>query len=409
MSEAKSSGQQWVSSANLWSMELIGNVRNWASIIEANTMEQAQKIAAMPFVAGPLALMPDAHLGKGATVGSVIPTKGAIIPAAVGVDIGCGMIAVRLNLTSAHLPDHLYGLRDGIEIAVPSGVGRGHIFNSDWDRMRHTRKVPAYDGPTQLTGKQVNTITDQMGTLGSGNHFVEVCLDEIDRVWLVLHSGSRGIGNQLATQHINKAKGFMKEINMSLPDPDLAYFLEDHADFQDYIRDLLWAQKYAFENRAVMMNATIAVAKSFFEGKDVKEQERINCHHNFTQREVHNGDKVWLTRKGAIQARTGDLGIIPGSMGAASYIVRGLGNELSYNSCSHGAGRTMSRGQAKREITDEELIADMGDRVWLDRDVHELRDESPRAYKDIDVVMNDQKDLVEIVHNLHSIVNYKGL
>lgn len=388
-----------------------GNVISWASILDENAMEQAQKTASLPIIAGRLALMPDAHYGIGSTVGSVVPTEGAIIPSCVGVDIGCGMAAVKTNVWAKGLPDDADEMFRAIEEAVPAGMGKGHSFDTDWDRERRTRKVPSYNGSTDLSGKQINTITEQFGSLGGGNHFVEVCLDENDQVWVVLHSGSRGIGNQLASGHIKLATTLAKAADIKLPDPALAYFMQGTPEFDNYIADMLWAQSYALANREAMLDA---VMKRFWSwvgtgGSRADEVERINCHHNYTEQEVHNGKSVWLTRKGAIRARRGDLGIIPGSMGAATYIVEGLGNPDSYNSCSHGAGRVMGRKEAERRLTDDSLIALMAGKSWNIDDVHQLRDESPEAYKSIDVVMEDQKDLVRIVHTLHQIINYKGV
>jgi len=390
------------------SIEQFENVLSWAVDLEDEARQQAIRSAALPFVEKPLALMPDAHYGIGATVGSVIATTGAIIPAAVGVDIGCGMIAVRTQFTSKNLPDNLDELHNQISKAIPSGVGKKHDFKSDWDRMRHTNKGPSYDGPTKLSGKQVNKITDQLGTLGSGNHFVEVCLDEQDRVWLVLHSGSRGIGNELAKVHIEKAKGLMKKYFIELDDPDLAYLTQGTPEFNDYIKDMLWAQKYAMANRSVMMSAAVEQLGKFL-GEPVKSREHINCHHNFTQMEYHHGKNVWLTRKGAIKASKGDKGVIPGSMGASTYIVSGLGNAASYESCSHGAGRRLSRTKARKEITVEQLREEMKGKTWNENDALTLLDEAPEAYKNIDTVMEAQKDLVKIDHTLHSILNYKGI
>lgn len=385
----------------------VGNVLNWASDIEDNTMEQAQKTARMPFVRGHVALMPDAHLGFGSTVGSVIPTAGAIMPAAVGVDIGCGMIAVETSLRDVTLPDNFHKFLSDVEAVVPSGVGQGHEFQTAWDRERHQRKSPPFTGSSSLTGKQVNKIVEQFGTLGSGNHFVEVCLDERDQVWVVLHSGSRGIGNQLATDHIKRAKGLMKERLISLEDPDLAYLVEGTPEFQAYIADMLWAQEYAMENREVMMNAVLARLWAFV-GTGF-EARRINCHHNYTARENHGGQNLWLTRKGAIRARVGDHGVIPGSMGTSSYIVSGLGNASSYTSCSHGAGRRMGRKAAERTFSVDSLREAMGDRTWNSDNAKALLDEHPGSYKDIDQVMADQKDLVTVEHTLRQILNYKGV
>jgi tRNA-splicing ligase RtcB len=377
---------------------------SWASILDDLTLRQAENTASLPFVHPHVALMPDAHLGKGATVGSVLPTREAIIPAAVGVDIGCGMIAVDTGLTSGALPDDLGGLHGMIRAAVPAGVGQGHDTGADLARWL-TERVPA----TELTDKQRATAAAQFGSLGAGNHFVEVCLDERDQVWVVLHSGSRGIGNQLATQHIEGARGLMAKYFIDLEDRDLAYFVEGTPEFDAYIQDMLWAQDYAMGNRERMMDATLRALAEFLDLSDLPEQTRVNCHHNFTEREHHLGGNVWLTRKGAIRARTGDRGVIPGSMGTRSYIVSGLGNPASYESCSHGAGRRMSRGRARKELDLDGLRTAMVGKAWNDRDAEALLDEDPRAYKDIDQVMADQADLVTIDHTLHQILNYKGL
>lgn len=387
----------------------IDNLLVWASEVDQNTLDQAAKASRLPFVDGHVALMPDAHVGIGATVGSVIPTSGAIIPSAIGVDIGCGMIAVETRLNASQLPDDLGKLLLDIESAIPSGVGRGHAFKTDWDRERHTRRVPPYSGSTKLTGKQVTKITDQFGTLGSGNHFVEVCLDETDQVWLVLHSGSRGIGNQLATRHMEVAKGLMRDMSVVLEDPALAYILEGTPEFDAYIRDMLWAQEYARSNRDAMMDAFLAKFRAHVGVHGSVEKRRINCHHNYTEKEHHGGRSVWLTRKGAIRAAAGDMGVIPGSMGTSSYIVRGLGNEDSYSSASHGAGRRLSRGQARRELTASSLKEAMAGVAWNHRDASKLVDEHPQSYKDIDQVMADQRDLVAVEHTLHQVLNYKGV
>jgi tRNA-splicing ligase RtcB len=392
----------------------IGNVLSWGSDVEKNTIEQAAKASRLPFVKGHLALMADAHVGMGATIGSVIPTQGAIIPSAVGVDIGCGMIAAETDLSAEDLPDGFEGFLGRIEQVVPAGVGKGHAFATHDARARWTAEAPSFTGSSQLSGKQITKITDQFGTLGSGNHFVEVCLDERDRVWVVLHSGSRGIGNQLATQHIEAAKGLMKKLFISLEDPDLAYLVEDTAEFDAYIADMLWAQDYARANREAMMDAVLSELWTFV-GTDSgpydeigHEVRRINCHHNYTEREHHHGQNVWLTRKGAIRARADDLGVIPGSMGTSSYVVRGLGNPASYDSCSHGAGRRMSRSRARKEIALEDFVSSMEGRGWQVGKADQLVDEAPQAYKDIDQVMADQADLVAIEHTLHQILNYKG-
>lgn len=395
--------------------ELIGNVLTWGSDTEDATIEQAAKASRLPFVSGHVALMPDAHVGMGSTVGSVIATEGAVIPSCIGVDIGCGMIAARLlGIRADQLPDNMDPFLSHIAKAVPSGVGQGHKFKDAWEEEKHTRKVPPYNGGSDLTGKQVHKITEQFGTLGSGNHFVEVCVDETGAVWLVLHSGSRGIGNQLATSHINVAKGNMARLGEKLEDPDLAYLIEGTPEFKAYIADMLWAQDYAYANRQQMMTRVMDEFLTFT-GLG-SSGYTINCHHNYTEQENHNGKRVWLTRKGAIKADKGDLGVIPGSMGTSSYIVEGLGNPASYNSSSHGAGRRMSRGRARRELSVDSLRAAMKGKTWNgmegnawgETDAKKLVDESPAAYKSIETVMDDQKDLVKILHKLTQILNYKG-
>jgi tRNA-splicing ligase RtcB len=379
-----------------------GDVLNWASDLDPNALDQAQRTAAMPFVTGHVALMPDAHVGMGATIGSVIPTEGAIIPSAVGVDIGCGMIAAELPFTSDVLGDDLTRLHGHIAQVVPAGVGRGH------DRAQAAAAQLLADPRAQrLTAKQERTAGEQLGSLGSGNHFVEVCLDERDRVWVVLHSGSRGIGNQLAKQHIEGAKGLMRRYFITLDDPDLAYLVEGTPEFDAYIDHMLWAQDYALANREVMMDAVLTQVAAFV-GYHVEVSRRINCHHNFSEREHHQGRNLWITRKGAIRARTGDLGVIPGSMGTRSYIVEGNGSAASYTSCSHGAGRRLSRGQARRQLDLDGLRTQMAGRAWNEAQAEQLLDEDPRSYKDIDQVMADQHDLVTVRHTLSQVLNYKG-
>jgi tRNA-splicing ligase RtcB (3'-phosphate/5'-hydroxy nucleic acid ligase) len=386
---------------------------NWASTLEDQAREQAERTSRLPFIAGHVALMPDAHWGLGSTVGSVIPTKGAIIPAAVGVDIGCGMVAVETDLVADGLPDSLDKMLGYVEMVVPAGVGKGHERRPMAEDAARYAKVPAFpDTSDSWDDRLQRTAMDQFGSLGSGNHFVEICLDERDRVWVVLHSGSRGVGNKLAQAHINTAKGLMKRYFIDLEDPDLAYFVEGTPEFEAYITDMLWAQRYAMANREQMMDAVLIQLWGFV-GVDVdhgvgNEVQRINCHHNYTEREHHHGKDVWVTRKGAIRARTSDLGVIPGSMGTSSYIVRGLGSAASYDSCSHGAGRRMSRGRARRELTVESLTEAMGDRTWNADKGEALLDEHPDSYKDIDQVMEDQKDLAVVEHTLHQILNYKG-
>src|SRR4051795_6132357 len=383
--------------------EVAPKLLSWASDIEPATVEQAARTARLPFVAGHVALMPDAHVGIGATVGSVIPTDGAIIPAAVGVDIGCGMIASETDLTAADLPESLRALMPLIEQRIPAGVGQGHhsVLPGTDERLDELGR-PA----TELDTKQTKTVAEQFGPLGSGNHFVEVCLDERDRVWTVLHSGSRGIGNQLASRHIDKAKGLMKKMFITLEDPDLAYFVQGTPEFDAYVADMLWAQRYALASRALMSERATA---SLFEVVGRGQVSRtINCHHNFTRLEHHRGKDMWITRKGAIKAAVGDEGVIPGSMGTRSYVVRGRGVSASYNSCSHGAGRRLSRGQARKQLTVESLTEQMSGRTWNSDKAVQLLDEHPSAYKDIDVVMADQADLVEIQHTLRQVFNYKG-
>lgn len=376
---------------------------SWASILEDNTRAQAVTTSGMPFIFPHLALMPDAHLGKGATVGSVIPTLGAIIPAAVGVDIGCGMIAVRTQWTRDDLPTDLRPLREAIERAIPLSAGK---YNADITE----RTVPRIDALRDTGG--VDTADElapnwplQLGSLGSGNHFIEVTLDESSRVWLFLHSGSRGVGNKIAQKYIKAAQDLCRQRWISLPDPDLAYLVEGDREFSDYIRDLRWAQKFALLNREEMMDRVIRCLNTVMP-ESVVEQERINCHHNFTEKERHFGKDVWLSRKGAISARVGEPGLIPGSMGTASYVVEGKGNPVALNSSPHGAGRNFSRSAARKTFTHDELRKAMAGIEW--NDSAEFLDEIPAAYKDIDQVMADASDLVTVKHTLRQIVNVKG-
>lgn len=380
----------------------VGNVLTWASDLDDRTMEQAQRSAALPFVEGHVALMPDAHLGYGATIGSVLATRGAIIPSAVGVDIGCGMVAVETPLTSGALPDDLGDLHAAISRAVPAGVGVGH------DTANKALAPMLAPGRVSLTPKQVETSGKQLGSLGSGNHFVEVCLDESDRVWVVLHSGSRGIGNQLAQRHIEAAKGLMAQYFIELDDPDLAYLVEGTDEFEAYIAAMLWAQDYARLNRDVMIDAVLVEMWAFL-GHEFTEERRINCHHNFCEMEHHRGRNVWVTRKGAVRAREGEAGIIPGSMGTETFITLGKGNAASYHSSSHGAGRRMSRSQARKTLDVDGLRQGMAGVTWNEASATSLLDEDPRSYKDINQVMADQDDLVDVSHRLRQILNYKGL
>jgi tRNA-splicing ligase RtcB len=350
--------------------------------------------------------MPDAHVGIGSTVGSVVPTKNAIIPSCVGVDIGCGMIATETDLTANDLPGNIDQLMPLTAKGIPSGVGKGHVYGAGKVDASFDELGQPW---TKLDGRLAETAALQYGTLGSGNHFVELTLDERDVVWTVLHSGSRGVGNKLATKHIEGAKGLMKErLGVEkLEDPSLAYLLEGEPAFDAYISDMLWAQRYAMGNRQVMNKAFLkAVFKVVGKGRVVR---TINCHHNFTQRETHGGVDMWITRKGAIKAAQGDLGVIPGSMGTRSYVVEGKGSAASYESCSHGAGRRMSRGEARRSLTASSLKKAMAGRTWNEAQADSLVDEHPLAYKDIDQVMADQADLVTVRHTLRQVFNYKGV
>ena len=383
----------------------MANVKNWASILDDVTRKQADMLSRAHGIAGHVALMPDAHLGKGATVGSVIPTfADTLIPAAVGVDIGCGMIAVRTNRTRKALPRDLTPLVDLFSRSIPAGVGREHRPGKGDSQRAQAGRATRWlkDNPLpHPAGFDQDRARRQLGTLGSGNHFVEVCLDEADRVWVVLHSGSRGIGNNIATTFIRRAQ---KENTAKLEDRDLAALRGP--SFDQYVEMMEWAQRYAFTNREFMMDAAIADLCTLVRG--LREEERINCHHNFAARETHFGKEVWLTRKGAIKADKGDLGIIPGSMGAPTYITSGLGNPDSYNSSAHGAGRQYSRTAARRTFTVDSLNQHMTGKAWNSRNAKALLDEHPSAYKPIQQVMEDQKDLTRILHTLHQIVNYKG-
>jgi tRNA-splicing ligase RtcB len=382
----------------------IGNVLNYASLIEDNTMEQATNTAAMPFIEGHVALMPDAHLGYGGAVGSVVPTRGAIMPSTVGVDIGCGMAAIMTGFTASDLPDNLDALHSAIEKAVPAGVGQGHDHTDRGSRAIYGMQSKLN---TWLTDKQIETASKQMGTLGSGNHFVEVCLDADDRVWIVLHSGSRGIGNQLARIHIEKAENLMAEYFIQLPDPKLAYLVEGSAEFKAYWADLQWAQEYAFRNRLHMLGAVLNEFGSFL-AQPVKSKFEVNCHHNYSALENHRGKNIYVTRKGAISARAGEWGIIPGSMGTSSFIVKGLGNTGSYTSAPHGAGRRMGRKAAERAFSYRDLEDRMEGIAWNLKDAGKLVDEIPDSYKDIHTVIADSAELVAVHFELTQILNYKG-
>jgi tRNA-splicing ligase RtcB len=382
--------------------------------LEESAAKQLRNVARLPCVQGWVAAMPDVHWGVGATVGSVIPTVGAIIPAAVGVDIGCGMAAVRTTLTADDLPESLREVRAAIERAVPHGRARRGRDHGAWERPPASalgawdRLKPRFDAITAKHGriKNSNHVT-HLGTLGTGNHFIEVCLDETGRVWFMLHSGSRGVGNRIGTYFIELAKKDMRHHLANLPDEDLAYLQEGAAHFDDYVEAVGWAQDYALTNRRLMMDAVVRAVQAVpgippFEVGAMA----VNCHHNYVTRERHGGREVYVTRKGAVRAGAGDLGIIPGSMGARSYIVRGRGNPESYESCSHGAGRAMSRNEAKRRFSlADHAAATAGVECRKDADVI---DETPGAYKPIAAVMEAQRDLVEILHTLRQVVCVKG-
>ena len=380
---------------------------SWASILDPQTRAQAQTASTMPFIYPHLALMPDAHLGKGATVGSVIPTLGAIIPAAVGVDIGCGMIAVKTTYAVGDLPSDLRALREAIERAIPLSAGnrnakvsRDHT-RARLDELQADAEKAGFDPKTYVGGWEL-----QLGTLGSGNHFIEVSLDEDDQVWLFLHSGSRGVGNKIAQHHIAVAQKLCKQWWIELPDSDLAYLVEGTDEFWAYVRELRWAQKFALLNREEMMDRVVMCFAEWVGVEEVQRIEEINCHHNYTSKEQHFGKSVWLSRKGAIDASAGTPGLIPGSMGTRSYVVVGKGNPVALNSSPHGAGREYSRTAARKAFTHDDLRTAMGDIEY--RDTAAFIDEIPAAYKDIDVVMADAADLVEVRHTLRQIINVKG-
>jgi tRNA-splicing ligase RtcB len=383
--------------------------------VEDEARKQLANAARLPVVFRHIAAMPDVHLGIGATVGSVIPTLKAIIPAAVGVDIGCGMMAAKTTLRAQDLPDNLGPLRSAIERAVPHGStprGRGRDQGS-WENPPQTvdqiwaTLVDEFDALCELHPRLRNTNNRKhLGTLGSGNHFIEVCLDEEGAVWFMLHSGSRGVGNAVGTHFIELAKKDAERHERNLPDQDLAYFEEGAQYFGDYVRAVSWAQKFAQRNREVMMTNLIATVRTVIAKPFESHVEAVNCHHNYVQQERHFGADVFVTRKGAVSARKGQLGIIPGSMGARSFIVRGLGNPESFDSCSHGAGRVMSRTRAKKLFTvADQVKATEGVECRKDADVI---DEIPLAYKDIAAVMAAQRDLVEVVHTLKQVVCVKG-
>ncbi len=382
--------------------------------IDDAAIEQMKNVAKLPFIHKHVAAMPDCHYGMGATVGSVIPTKGAIIPAAVGVDIGCGMMAWKLTVKAHQLPDNLSAVRSDIERAVPHGFvsTKGRARRGGWETVPNSvgtrwrdlddRYGTIIDKHPRISHKAP---AHQLGSLGTGNHFIEICIDESDDVWVMLHSGSRGPGNVIGQYFINLARNDMKQHFVNLPDRDLAYLSEGTEHFDDYIEALNWAQDYAWENRQAMMDAVLRTLRSHLPKFQIGNMA-VNCHHNYAVEENHFGANVWITRKGAVRARAGDLGIIPGSMGTGSFIVRGRGNADSFCSCSHGAGRAMSRTEARQKITlKDHRAATTGIECRKDR---AIIDESPAAYKDISSVIAAQQDLIEVVHTLRQVVNVKG-
>lgn len=392
-------------------------IKAWVKgvVFEDQARQQLNNIAQLPFIHKHIAVMPDVHLGKGATIGSVIPCKGAVIPAAVGVDLGCGMQAVKTSLTANQLPDNLFALRSAIEAAVPHGrtSGRRGSDRGAWhdipDRVgtAWTGLLPRFNNIVERHPaiKNSNNL-HHLGTLGTGNHFVELCLDENNAVWVMLHSGSRGVGNRIGTYFIELAKKDMAKAGVDLPDKDLAYLSEGTTYFDDYVTAVEWAQDFARLNRDIMMTHALAAMKKTLGIDFEARQMAVNCHHNYISREHHFGEDLIVTRKGAVSAQAGQLGIIPGSMGARSYIVRGKGNAESFCSCSHGAGRVMSRTQARKRFTESDQVA-ATEGVECRKDSGVI-DEIPHAYKDIDAVIAAQSDLVDVVHVLKQVVCVKG-
>ena len=392
-------------------------VKMWTQGVPVDEKAKVQLLNAsqLPFIHKWIAVMPDVHVGKGATIGSVIPTRGAIIPAAVGVDLGCGMMAVRTSLMASDLPDNLAPLRSAIEQAVPHGrtSGRGKRDAGAWGTPpEHVDAVwkELIDPFTRIAEKYPKLKRTNnhvhLGTLGTGNHFIEICLDDEQAVWIMLHSGSRGVGNAIGNLFIEQAKEDMRTWHITPPDRDLAYLPEGTDHFNDYVEAVGWAQDFARRNRELMMTATIGALRKSIDKPFNADRMAVNCHHNYVQQEEHYGEKVWVTRKGAVRAGEGELGIIPGSMGARSFIVRGKGNQESFCSCSHGAGRVYSRTEAKRRFTlEDQKKATEGVECRKDSAVI---DEIPMAYKDIDAVIHAQRDLVEVVHTLRQVVCVKG-
>lgn len=393
-------------------------VKIWTTDIEASALQQLHNMATLPFIHKHIAVMPDVHWGMGSTVGSVIPTIRAIVPASVGVDIGCGMVAAKLNIRPDQLPDNLHGVRTALEAAIPHGRTDNGAANDrgawgdipetvagEWVRLSEDKRL------TEVKEKHKKLFTQdsgarQLGTLGTGNHFVELCIDKENNLWVMLHSGSRGTGNRIGSYFIQKAKELMERFYVKLPDPDLAYIPEAEPIFGDYWKALSWAQDYALTNRTIMLHNAMAALSRELGLAVTYSAEAVNCHHNYVSREKHFGENVLVTRKGAVRVREGEMGIIPGSMGARSFIVRGKGNADAFNSCSHGAGRRMSRGQAKKQFTLADMKAQTaGVECRKDADVI---DEIPGAYKSIQEVMDNQADLVDIVAELRQIVCVKG-
>lgn len=384
--------------------------------VDEAAYQQICNIAALPILGGHVAIMPDVHVGKGAAVGAVIPTRGAIIPAAVGVDIGCGMVAVRTTLKASDLPDTLAALRAQIEREVPVGFearreplrpqgrggadalrGRVDALARRYETLRIMHRVGKYESAR---------VWRQLGTLGGGNHFIELCLDEEDSVWVMLHSGSRNVGNTIGEVSIATARRLAEREHRQLPDRDLAWFSEGTEEFDEYVEGLTWAQDYAALNRDLMLSLIVEVLRRFYPGEVVVRETAVNCHHNYASLEEHFGTTLWVTRKGAVSARSGQLGIIPGSMGTKSFIVRGKGNAAAYHSCSHGAGRQMSRSEARRRFS----LADLAEQtagVECRKDAGVI-DELPAAYKDVDTVLSAQRDLVDVVHSLKQVLCVKG-
>ncbi len=385
-------------------------IKIYTDEIESSAMEQLINISKLPFIHSHVAAMPDVHMGVGATIGSVIPTKGAIIPSAVGVDIGCGMNAIRLSLKAENLPENLKKIRSAIENAIPVGFDMHKRIQAKNSTVKNLDKrlehiLDKHIAITKMMKRPHETWTQQLGTLGGGNHFIELCLDESQNVWIMLHSGSRGIGNTIGRYFINLAKRDMETHIKQLPHRDLAYFNEGTEYFDDYVEAVEWAQDYAMSNRREMMRLLIETMRKVLPPFELT-KEAINCHHNYVAKEHHFGENVFLTRKGAISAREGELGIIPGSMGVKSYIVEGKGQPDAFCSCSHGAGRRMSRAAAKKQFNSNDLVVQTQG-VECRKDTGVI-DEIPAAYKDIDQVMANQNDLVDVVHTLKQIVCVKG-